>query len=132
MTGGLLSACNDGQCLWIFGYGSLTWKVNFPYRRKVIGYIKGYVRRFYQGSCDHRGIPGKVCRLRGFVEFCWEIHTCYVIPKNTTTNSRQKTEFFSNLCWLMTSLLLGFSFRRTMFIVLNTAGLVLAYYGSVF
>ncbi|KAK3600614.1 hypothetical protein CHS0354_008901 [Potamilus streckersoni] len=41
----------------IFGYGSLLWKPDFTYKRRQIGHITGFVRRFYQGNITHRGTP---------------------------------------------------------------------------
>ncbi|KAI8083043.1 ChaC-like protein-domain-containing protein [Halteromyces radiatus] len=39
--------------IWVFGYGSLIWKPPIHYEAKVIGYIKNYVRRFWQHGHDN-------------------------------------------------------------------------------
>ena len=52
--------------IWLFGYGSLIFKADFPYLDRRPATIRDWVRRLWQGSHDHRGTvddPGRVATL---------------------------------------------------------------------
>lgn len=57
---------SEEAAVWIFGYGSLCWFPGFEYTKCITGYVRGYVRRFWQGNTTHRGTeqtPGRVATL---------------------------------------------------------------------
>ena len=48
---------------WIFGYGSLVWRPAFEFAERQRAELRGWARRFWQASADHRGVPQRPGRV---------------------------------------------------------------------
>jgi len=56
----------ESEPLYLFAYGSLIWRPGFAYEEAVSASVRGYERRFWQASHDHRGtaeLPGRVVTM---------------------------------------------------------------------
>lgn len=52
---------------WIFAYGSLLWRPDFPFSERRPARVRGFARRLHQGSPDHRGTPERLGRVATLV-----------------------------------------------------------------
>ena len=68
---------------WLFGYGSLIFRPAIPFVERRPARVRGWTRRFWQWSTDHRGEPWRPGRVVTLVpaadDCCWGI--AYRLPE---------------------------------------------------
>lgn len=101
--------------IWLFGYGSIMWKTGFNFETSELCHAKGWTRRFWQGSTDHRGtaeFPGRVVTLiESTNEHCWGI--AYRLPSCEASNIIERLDYREKGGYDRTKLTLTLSSGRT-------------------
>ena len=64
----LIDQFDDHHKVWVFGYGSLIYKADFPFIERRPASIANWTRRFWQGSHDHRGTATATGRVATIIE----------------------------------------------------------------
>ncbi|MFU8785188.1 gamma-glutamylcyclotransferase [Aliidiomarina sp.] len=93
--------------VWLFGYGSLIYKTDFPFLQKKPALIYGWQRRFWQGSHDHRGTPEHPGRVATLIEAANQrcVGMAYEVTPDVFAHldHREKNgylRFFTEFAWL--------------------------------
>ncbi len=96
--------------VWLFGYGSLIWNPGIPYIQRKPARLAGFVRKFWQGSHDHRGTaesPGRVVTLTP----CEKGHCdgiAYLVSLSTVKSVFEKLDHREQNGYNQTTVLLNF------------------------
>ena len=110
---------------WIIGYGSLIWRPAFESVEAVPGLLRGWKRRFWQGSPDHRGTPvapGRVVTvLRGAPADTIGI-VAYRLPPNQEESIRAQLDHREQAGYVLESVSVDLDDGRTCVGELYTAG----------
>jgi len=80
---------------WMFGYGSLIWRPDFPYLDAQRAVLSGYLRRFWQGSHDHRGVPDQPGRVVTLIPAADQqcIGRAYLISADTLQSTFEQLDY---------------------------------------
>jgi cation transport regulator ChaC len=94
------------ESVWLFGYGSLIYKVDFPFLERRPARIRGWSRRLWQGSHDHRGTPRQPGRVATLIPEAGA--TCVGMAYRVTPATFEQLDFREKNGYLRSAVMLDF------------------------